>query len=270
MNSFRRSPNPTANMPNRSFLNVEPFVYTHEGPEGIEGKLRILPVNHSRALRTGLDLLTQRPLALLGISPGNGFFNQKRIEIGICGMAHLFGEVTIVIPDSIATHTFRALGYGEEKVRAKARTEGQKIRNRCLRAVERAQLLNPSARLRILDWESDIASLPGYWNAYAQVCKLFDTNNQFQQDVLDKGFSLLRGKLSADAITPATVRECVEYLLKEFAYFKLCRVACGRDLIMPYHQDAALAHGFCDGRYQEPLPGVGWLIYDIELFGESE
>ncbi|GAA4463222.1 hypothetical protein GCM10023189_41000 [Nibrella saemangeumensis] len=257
------------NIPDLTLPSADYFYYDHYGSEGLEGRFSILPLSHSRALRTGLDLLSQQPLVLFGISPGNAFFTRKRIEIAVCGMAQLFGEVAIVVPGPISAHTYRALGYGEEKVATKVRTEGQNIRNRCLRAMERAQIENPLAKLRILDWERDIESLPGYWDAYADVCRLFNTNEQFQKAVLDKGYSVLSAKLSEDTITPTAVRECVEYLLKEFAYLMLCRAASGKDLVIPYHQDFALGQGFCDGEYQDPLPGIGWLIFKIELVGES-
>jgi hypothetical protein len=88
--------------------------------------------------------------------------------------------------------------------------------------------------------------------------------------VLDKGYAVLRKKLSEESITLAAVRECIEYLLEEFAYLMLCRATLGRDLVIPYHLDFALGQGFCDGKYQQALPGVGCLIFEIELAGETE
>ncbi|WP_080055323.1 tRNA-dependent cyclodipeptide synthase [Spirosoma aerolatum] len=255
--------------PGLTFLNQELLTYTHDGPEGIEGRLRILPVSHTRALQIGLDLLPQQPLVLLGISLGNTFFTRKRIEIAICGMAQLFGEVTIVIPDSVTAHTYRALGYDEARSKAKARTAGQKIKNRCLRAIERARKVNPSATIRILDWEQDISTLSGYWEAYTHACQIFDRNPHFQQAVLNKGYSVLAKRVPEASITRAAVRECIEYLFKEFAYLMVCRTALGRDLVIPYHQDSALGQRFCDGEYQEPLPGIGYLIFEIDLNEES-
>src|SRR5262249_46582201 len=153
--------------------------------DGLEGRLRILPRRHTRALRTGMDLLGKQPHVVLGMSPGNAFFTRKRIEIAVCGMARLFGEVTVVVPDAIAVHTYRALGYSEQQSRAKAKENGLNIKNRCQRAMERARIESPSTELRILDWECDVKSLPGYWEAYGRVCTLFDTNEHFRKDVLD-------------------------------------------------------------------------------------
>jgi tRNA-dependent cyclodipeptide synthase len=204
------------------------------------------------------------------MSPGNAFFTRKRIEIAVCGMARLFGEVTVVVPDTIAVHTYRALGYDERQSRTKARENGLNIKNRCLRAMERARIESPSTELRILDWERDVTSSPGYGEAYDRVCALFDTNECFRKDVLNKGRSVLSAKLGEEAVTYTAVREGVEYLLKEFAYFSLFRNVFGRDVVVPYHQDFTLGQRFCDGGYHDPLPGVGWLIYEIEVAGEGQ
>jgi tRNA-dependent cyclodipeptide synthase len=243
----------------------EPFVYEHRGAHGLEGRLRILPRRHTRALRTGLDLLPARPLAVLGFSPGNAFFTRKRVEIAVCAMARLFGEVAVVIPDTIAVHTYRALGYNEKQSYVKARENGLNLKNRCLRAIERVRAESPTADVRILDWDRDVASLPGYSNAYARVSALFDANERFRNDVLDKGYSVLGAKLGRETVTYAAAREGVEYLLKELAYFTLFRSTFGRDVVVPYHQDFRLGQSFCDGGYQDPLPGIGWLIYDIDV-----
>lgn len=262
-------PNPFPASHNLRSRSSESFVYTHRSSGIPEGQLRIVPANHCRALRAGLELMRKRPLVVLGMSPGNAFFTRKRIEIAVCGMARLFGEVAVIVPDTIAVHTYRALGYDEKQSKAKAREHGVNIKNRCLRAIERARIETPSAKLRMLDWEQDVASLPSYANSYAKVCELFETHEQFRKDVLAKGRSLLASKLSPEAVTDAATRECIEYLLKEFAYFNLLRTAFGREVVVPYHQDFKLGYNFCDGGYQAPLPGVGWLIYDIELQGEA-
>src|SRR5262245_57233868 len=114
---------------------TESFVYLHRNADSLEGKLRILPARHNRALRTGLELLRKRPLIILGMSPGNAFFTRKRVEIAVCAMARLFGEVAIVVPDTIAVHTYRALGYDEKQSQAKAKKKGLNIRNHCLHAI---------------------------------------------------------------------------------------------------------------------------------------
>jgi hypothetical protein len=78
----------------------------------------------------------------------------------------------------------------------------------------------------------------------------------------------LAAKLDSALITEAAVLECIQYLLKEFAYLNICRTGADKDIIIPYHQDFALGHGFCDGQYQEALKGIGWVVFDIELAGE--
>ncbi|SHL96977.1 tRNA-dependent cyclodipeptide synthase [Chitinophaga sp. CF418] len=234
-----------------------------------DGSLRILPLLHSPALQVGWEMLNRQPLVLLGMSPGNAFFTRKRIEVAISAMAKLFDEVHVLVPDTIAAHTYRALGYSEQEAIAKAKRNGQNIKNRCLRAMERARIESPLSKLRMLDWDQDIATLPGYEESYANVCHLFDTNEAFRRDALDKGRSVLAGKLDSALITEAAALESIQYLLKEFAYMAICRNGENRDIIIPYHQDFALGHGFCDGQYQDALPGLGWVVFEIELTEEK-
>lgn len=243
--------------------------YRHYGQEGLEGILSIRPAVHTPALRMGQQLLCEQPLVLLGMSPGNAFFTRKRIEIAICGFAQLVGDVTVVVPDSISIHTYRALGYSEQDCVAKARRNGNDIKKRCLKAMEKASSQSPQARLHLLDWDRDIATLKDYEQAYLHVCDLYESNAAFRHEVLEKGRSVLCAKLNPLAVTEPAVQECIEYLLKEFAYLHICRQAHCRDLVMPYHQDFTLAQRFCDGTYGKALPGTGWLIFDISLVGEE-
>jgi tRNA-dependent cyclodipeptide synthase len=243
--------------------------YEHWGPNGLEGTLKILPRRDPGALATGLDLLAEHPLILLGFSPGNAYFTRKRIEVAICGMARLFSDVTLVIPDTISAHTYRALGLSEQKSQAKAREHGVNIRNRCLAAMRRVCEETPGANLRLLHWDTDVTALPAFPGAYAEVSRQFAEDATFQADVMEKGAEVLRAKLGV-APTAEAVREGAQYLLKEFAYLRISRPTFGRDLVIPYYQNFTLGHRFCDGGYGEALPGVGWLIYEIELFDPKE
>jgi tRNA-dependent cyclodipeptide synthase len=254
--------------PSFPYTGDDDFTYTHYGTDGLKGRLSILPLHHSAALQSGQEMLRRQPLVLLGMSPGNAFYTRKRIEVAICAMAELFGEVHMLVPDTISAHTYRALGYSGQESIAKAKKNGLNIKNRCLRAIELASIKSPSSKLRMLDWDEDIATLPGYQESYVGVCKLFETNAAFRQDVLDKGRSVLAAKLDNAFITEAAVQECIQYLLKEFAYLAICRNGEDRDIIIPYHQDFALGHSFCDGQYQEALQGIGWVVFKIELEGE--
>lgn len=179
-------------------LRPQSLFYQHGGSKGVEGTLRILPAGDNRSFQKGHALLPQRPLILFGMSFGNGYFTRKRIEVAICGMAHLFGEVAVV-PDTIAMHTYRGKGYSEQECRARVREYGLKMKKRSRRAIERIQAELPAARLHLLDWERD-ASLPDYPEAFAAVSELFDSNEHFRNDVLTKGGDVLSARLGGESI----------------------------------------------------------------------
>jgi tRNA-dependent cyclodipeptide synthase len=208
-------------------------------------------------------------VVLLGMSVGNGFFSRKRIEIAICGFARLSGDLAVIVPDSIAIHTYLALGYTESEARASVKKRGLGLKSRCRRAIELSRAMSP-AKVRMLDWESDVSSQSLYQGAYAEVKRLFETHNRFRGDLLRTARSVVESKTTDSDITESALVECAHYLLKELAYFRICRDLFGMDVLIPYHSFIGVAADFCDGVYGEPVRGVGWAVYDIDLLGDTD
>lgn len=252
----RRSPSPESAPPAASVRFHTPDV---------GGVLHLQAATETVALRNGLALLPQRPLVLLGFSPGNGYFTRQRIEVAIGALAHAFDEVVVVVPDTIVQHTYRALGLPEAEAIAKARISGKKLKNRCLRAIELARQHLPAARIRMLDWASEVDADPQQTQDIEQIRQLYAEYPCFRAEVRQKGHEVLASKRSDRPPTEAEVEEGVQYLLKEFAFMRRARAHFGRDLVIPYHQDFRLAQGINDGTYLPAQDGVGWLIYDIDL-----
>jgi tRNA-dependent cyclodipeptide synthase len=245
------------------------LVYEHRQAGAVEGILRIVPTRASRALATGLDLLPHRPLVLLGFSPGNGYFTRKRVEIATCGFAALLGDVTLVVPDTINAHTYRAQGYSESESLAKARRHGRPLKSHSRAAIDRARKDGIDSEIRLVDWDRDVSPEPSFDEAYARVRALFEANAAFREDVLAKVGEVISGKTGNPNHSPEALREGAEYLLKEFAYMALSRDWFGRDIVVPYYQNFELGHRFFSGEYGEALPGMGWLLYEIEVFDMS-
>lgn len=233
------------------------------------GWLTIAEARHRPALRAGLDLAQKQPLVLLGFSPGSGYFSRKRVEVAIEGMAALFDEVLVVVPDTIVEHTYRALGYPEAHLVSKARSTARNLQNRCQRAIELAQARYPGTRLRLLDWATEVEGHPGHDADVEEMRALFRHHPGFRASVIHKGHEVLATKRTDRPPSDAEIEEGVQYLLKEFAFIRRARRQLGRELVMPYYQDFSLVQGLCDGRYLPADAGVGWLIYEIELDGEE-
>ncbi len=229
------------------------------------GRLDLQAADATPGLHAGLALLPQRPLVLLGFSPGNGYFTRRRVDVAIGAFARAFDEVVVVVPDTIVQHTYRALGVPEAEVIAKARTQANNLKNRCNRAIELARQHHPTARIRLLDWASEVEADPHHAEDVAQIRRLYAEHPGFRAEVRQKGFEVLVSKRSDRPPTEAEVEEGVQYLLKEFAFMRRARAHFGRDLVIPYHQDFRLGQGINDGTYLPAQDGVGWLIYDIDL-----
>ena len=247
--------------------STDRFVYDHVGPDGrLEGRLRIAREPHSPALQLGLDLLDRPHTVLLGFSPGNGYFNTKRVEIALCGFAQLSGDVTVVVPDTIAAHTYRARGYSDTDSDASAKAEGRNLKRRCRRGLERSSITSPSARMRVLDWERDVWAAAWVPRAHARIEQLFETDAAFRAQTIDLVHVVLGTKVGSEHITPAALREGANYVLKELAFMSACRETLGVDVIIPYYRRWTLGTNFCEGVFGDAVPGVGWMVYDIEVF----
>lgn len=277
--AYRRTPNPTERVHPMADASIASRIPSAGWPDPAlpqpaqharvvqvgAGRLNIRDARHRPALCRGLELLERQPLALLGFSPGNGYFSRKRVEVAIAAMAALFDEVLVVVPDTIVEHTYRALGYAETQVAAKARSCSRNLQNRCRRALELARAQYPETRLRLLDWATEVEAFPGHAQEVEAMRSLWCRHPGFRAAVFDKGREVLAAKRTDRPPTDAEVEEGVQYLLKEFAFIRRARRQLGRDLVIPYHQDFPLGQALSDGQYLPAEAGIGWLIYDIEL-----
>lgn len=241
--------------------------YEHHGAAGLEGRLRISTDPMSPAYALGLDLLRRDHTVLFGMSPGNGYFSRRRIEIAIGAFALLSRRVAALVPDAIALHTYRALGYTELDARNHVRRSSLSLKRRASRAMELSRARVPDARLWSLDWNDDIAAIPGIESAYDRVERLFASHQVFRADALATARNVLAARgtdVLAEAVTGAA-----RYLLWELAFISVSRSMFGTDVIIPYHKPFTLGARYCEGFYGEPVPGVGWALYEIELAGEQ-
>ena len=84
----------------------------------------------------GRAVLEQGHHAVLGVSPGNSYFNVALLT-GLLGwLRGRFARVDAVVPDSALEYTYLALGYDAKRAAKKARGETNVLRNRVLRAWE--------------------------------------------------------------------------------------------------------------------------------------
>ena len=159
--------------------------------------------------------------AIIGISPGNPYFTEARLTSLLKRATAEYGHVTIMIPDTPAIHTYRALGYALNKAREKAISKGgNAIRNRLDRVLP--ELGEAAAKVRVLDWEKDVAGQVAYKAAHRRICALYNCSDAFNAAVSGATAEVLENKSRYHkrniADMSSAVQEGGKYLLAELAF----------------------------------------------------
>jgi cyclo(L-tyrosyl-L-tyrosyl) synthase len=104
-------------------------------------------------------ILARADHALLGVSPGNGYFSEERLSRLLRWANRVFDRVDTIVPDTALVHTFTALGASPEQA---AKQAGRATR-RTVRRLDRAWKASGAPverhRVRIL---SEFAGHPRY------------------------------------------------------------------------------------------------------------
>ncbi|BCL16065.1 tRNA-dependent cyclodipeptide synthase [Micromonospora sagamiensis] len=158
----------------------------------------------------------QRQHAVLGVSPGNSYFNVARLTDLLGWLCAEFARVDVVIPDSALKHTYLALGYEPDRADKKARGETNVLRNRVVRAWESSGGPRATDGLNRM---SDLVSNEVYRRKLAE-CEqtlnedgiLWETCAEMSRDVLAaRGYD---GPLDTERIERA-----MRYLVAELPFF---------------------------------------------------
>ena len=207
-------------------------------------------------------------MVLLGFSVGNGYFSSKRVEIAVAAFSQLSNDVTLIVPDAISIHTYRALGYTEAQCRVRVRRKGLHMTNRVRRAMILAEAKEERASLSLIGWATHVAHLPEMEFAIAKVERLMESSGRFRADVMDTAESVLQGRRDGE-FSDRAVREAANYLIAELAFVSISARHFGAHVIVPYYRPFQLGADLCAGHYGEPIENVSWPVYDIELAGAS-
>jgi cyclo(L-tyrosyl-L-tyrosyl) synthase len=85
---------------------------------------------------------------LVGLSPFNGYYAPRRVEMLVEWAARLFKRVDVLVPGFEAAHTLTAAGVGSLEAAGRARRAVNQLRNPAVRALARAGVMNPEQRVR--------------------------------------------------------------------------------------------------------------------------
>lgn len=96
----------------------------------------------------------RKPLAIIGMSPGNSYFKDYEVRFLLKESIERFGRCAIMVADVPAIATYMALGYEQSKARNKAIPKGNNLKNRTRRLAE--SLGYNEEQVRILDWSEEV------------------------------------------------------------------------------------------------------------------
>lgn len=187
-------------------------------------------------------------VAFIGMSPGNSYFNNRIVYDLILFTAQRFSAVYIWVPDEPAMHTYKALGYSDDKACQKARKYGNALKNRSARAIEEVSLIYPNIPYATLDWHSQIESEQEYQKQLDYIDKLYLENREFYDDVRKETARVIQ-RIS-HPVAESALDEGVHYVLKEIAVCAaLPTILRSNNVAVLYHRNFKVLEKFFSGAY---------------------
>lgn len=213
----------------------------------------------------GYQILENRGVAIVGISPGNSYFKQALITELIDFTSGLFSKVYIIAPDKPFVHTLTALGHSPAKAQKYARIQGNDIKRRITKSLEAIaqKKSSQSTQIFVLDWQTDVEPSAEYQAKLQYISQLYKTNKEFYQDTLAEVRAVIEGnsERKITEITTGMLEEGAQYRLKEFAFLLASPALLkSNDIAKIYHKKWPLWDRFCDGHYVEHSPIIGSVV----------
>lgn len=175
-------------------------------------------------------------LPIIGMSPGNSYFQPEIITKLIQKVLDKYGYAVIVVPGIPAISTYEAMGYSLSKARTKAVLKGNNLKNKSKRSIKECSISNDL--IYIINWQEDVQIHPLYLESYSNVVNLFENNKKFRNEILNTTRSVLEGSGKDILDMEKSLLKGSEYILAEFAFLEICPKLFGSDEArFVYHRD---------------------------------
>ncbi len=188
--------------------------------------------------------------AIIGMSPGNGYFKQGVIDQLLEKAVNEFEHVGVFIPDVPAVATYIALGYPENIARGKkAIPQGNNLKNRVKTSITTKRL--PSEKIRVFNWKEEVEGNKIYENYFAKVKELYANNASFKQDINEATNEVLKNNpFKKKEITLSAIETGTHYILSEFAFLIFISEYLSQEKITYiYHHPWTVFEKFIKGEY---------------------
>lgn len=158
----------------------------------------------------------QREHVVLGVSPGNSYFNVARLTDLLGWLSHEVTRIDVVIPDSALEHTYLALGYEPRQAQKKARGEINVLYNRVTRAWESRGGPRATDGLHRM---SDLVSHEAYRRTLVECEQALQDDRALWETCAEMSKEVLTGHRYDGPFTTERIELAMRYLIAELPFF---------------------------------------------------
>lgn len=217
----------------------------------------------------GWELVKNRELMTVGISPGNGYFSKDRLEVILLGMSSYFREVVVIIPDLPALHTYHALGYDEHHAIERMKKHKRDKRGVCKQIMEQAWQNFGKRNIKFITWSDNVVQEECYQQALGRALDVYHNNSSFREIILRNTERYILARLEDEDLQQlGGMRNIAEkaayYLIEEMAFHEVFHIILAKEPISSYYKDLELLPNYVNGKYgNNRNEHVGWVVYNI-------
>lgn len=162
------------------------------------------------------EIFAKREHAVLGISPFNGYFTDKRITDLLQWGLQEFRSISVFVPDTLPLYNFLELGYTKEKAHHKSRRQANYLKNKIARSFLALGYSKEDAEKLVIDMQY-LESNKSYVELKDLCYSSYENNQIFRQKCLASTSWILK-EYSEDN-SRGNFEIAVNYLLKEMPMF---------------------------------------------------
>lgn len=189
----------------------------------------------------------RKPLAIIGMSPGNSYFKDYEVRFLLKECIDRFGKCAVMVADVPAIATYMALGYDQKKARNKAIPKGNNLKNRTRRLAE--SLGYDEKQIHIVDWAEEVDTNATYQQHYEAVLKKYRSVPAFADRVRQTCRDVLENS-SKEVDLDSAIEPATHYLLSELAFMEFAPEFFGtKRVCYVYHRNWQVYEDYISGRY---------------------
>lgn len=164
------------------------------------------------------SLYEKREHVCFGVSPFNSYFSDEIIqELAIWGKNN-FKSMNFFLPDLHSAYTLEALGYDSKDALKKAKSQGNYLANKVLKALYSVGF-NYECSEKLLIRSHHLKENQRYQELHQKVLRAYSDNDQFKYSCLEASRWVLEKRIDSRKLTLEILESAVRYYLAEIPLF---------------------------------------------------